>query len=113
MNKHRSLILSFIAGVLVTCGLLFAASAPADARTVLSTSTANGVTTTYYVGRVQTDPSPAGGATLTVYRDKVITDSAGSVLASGFDGSFQVPLTSQQYAGVAAIIKATYDAQNP
>lgn len=94
---------------LTVASALFAAEAPAtDQRTVLSTVTANGVTTTLYIGRVQSDPAKDGTATLTVYPDKVITDSAGNVLSSGFTEPFTVALTQQQYAGVSSLIKATY-----
>jgi outer membrane receptor for monomeric catechols len=86
------------------------ATVPTDQRTVLSTSTTNGVTTTLYVGRVQTDPNKDGTAALTVYPTKVLTDSAGNVLAEALDTSsaFTVPLTAQQYAGIASIITAAY-----
>lgn len=110
MKKFALLSLTFAA---VLAAVLFAAEAPVDQRTVLATSTANGVTTTLYVSRVQTDPSPAGGATLTVFPDRVLTDSAGNVLASGLTQSFTVTLTAQQYAGISAIITSAYAAQNP
>lgn len=90
---------------------LLAAEPTTDQRTVLSTVTANGVTTTLYIGRVQTDPAKDGTATLTVYPDKVITDSAGTVLSSGFTTPFTVALTSSQYANVSALIKAAFDAR--
>lgn len=107
----KKLLPIFLAAALF--GLAYAAQVVTDQRTQLHQSTANGVTTTLYVGRVQTDPSPAGGAVLTVFPDRVLTDSAGNVIAQGFAPAFSVPLTAQQYAGISAIIKAAYDAQNP
>lgn len=110
----KKLLISLLGLALIACGVAYAAAAAwADQRTKLSQTTANGVTTTLYVGRVQTDPSPNGGAALTVYPDRVLTDSEGNVLASGFTQPFTVTLTAQQYAGISAIIKAAYDAQNP
>lgn len=87
-------------------------TAPTDQRTVLSTSTTNGVTTTLYVGRVQTDPNKDGTATLTVFPAKVLTDSAGNVLSETLDttSAFSVPLTATQYSGIASIITSAYAA---
>lgn len=86
-----------------------------DNRTVLSTSTVNGVTTTNVVGRVQTDPNKDGTATLTVFPAKVLTDSAGNVLSETLDTSaaFTVLLTDIQYSGISAIITDSYAAANP
>ena len=103
----------FITLSLAFAALCLAASAPADLRTKLRETSANGVTKTLFVGRVQTDPARNGSAALTVYPDQVLTDSAGNVIASGFTDPFVVTLTAQQYAGISAIIKAAYDAQHP
>lgn len=78
-------------------------------RPILSTSTINGVTITYLIGRVQTDPSDAG-IVLTIYPDKIITDSAGGVLTSGFDTPFTVSLTEQQAAGIVSLIQTAWNA---
>ena len=84
-----------------------------DARTVLSTVTANGITTTLYVGRIQADPAKDGTITLTVYPDAVLTTSTGALIADlGFKPPFTVSMTAAQYGGLSALVVAAYAAQN-
>lgn len=110
--KYITILLGLAAFVLAPFVNAQTTAAPTDQRTVLSTSTTNGVTTTLYVGRVQTDPNKDGTATLTVFPAKVLTDSAGNVLSETLDtaDAFSVPLTATQYSGIASIITAAYSA---
>lgn len=86
-----------------------------DLRTVLATSTDdNGITTTTYVGRVQSDPSPDGTAVLTVFpvSVKTIGDTVITETNIGYTPGFAVNLTAQQYGAVSALIKAQWDADH-
>jgi nitrogenase subunit NifH len=108
----KKLILFLVAAVLAVA--LYAASTPADQRTVLSATTKNGLTTTLYIGRVQCDPAADGTCVLQVFPDQVLADNTGAVIARpGFSVPINVPLTAQQYAAIAGIIQAAYAAQNP
>lgn len=110
--------------ILLAAALSVAAFAQADQRTVLAATTANGVTKTIYVGRIQADPAKDGSITITVFPDVVLTDSAGNLLAHGLStststpvpnspGPFPLTLTPQQYAGLAALVQAAYLAAFP
>jgi len=104
MKKYIALLLPAVA--------LCAAAFAADARTVLSTSTKNGNTTTQYVGRVQGDPAADGSLTLTIFPLVVKTDSEGTVLSSELSTSaaFTLTLTPTQFAGISTAVKAAFTA---
>ena len=101
-----------LASILVVAALAVAAFAQTDQRTVLATSTKNGVTTTLYVGRIQADPAKDGTLALTVFPEVILSDSTGAVISDQMDTSksFVVPMTAAQYSGLAALVVGTYHA---
>ena len=108
MKKLISLILA--------AALAVSTFAQTDSRTVLSTSTKNGVTTTLVVGRIQADPAKDGTLTITVFPAVVTTYADGSAVTPEYldtAHSFPLTLTTEQYAGLAALVKAAYAAANP
>jgi hypothetical protein len=88
-------------------------AAAAPSRTVLSSSTKNGVTTTVYIGRVQGEPAEDGSLSLAVFPLVVKTDSEGLVLSSVLDTNatvFALKLTSAQLVNLSTLIKGAWDA---
>lgn len=98
----------------VAC-LLSSAQAQTDLRTVLATSTTNGVTKTTYVGRIQADPAKDGTITITVFPSVVFSDSAGNVLSETLDTAHTFPLVinPQVKATLASLVQAAYLAAFP
>lgn len=101
-----------ILSLLFAVALSVTAFAQADQRTVLATSTKNGVTTTTYVGRIQADPAKDGSITITVFPAVVLTDSAGNVLSESLDTTHSFPLVipAQVKTALAQLVQAAYTA---
>lgn len=111
--KTTSRVLAIILGLAVFASLAFSQS---DQRTVLATSTANGVTKTIYVGRIQADPGKDGTITITVFPVVVISDSAGNVISEtpvGQTPSFPLVIPSQVKTTLAQLVQAAYAAAQP
>jgi opacity protein-like surface antigen len=106
MKKNLSLLAVALAATL-------SAAEPAPGPTVLSTSTANGITTTYTVGRVQGDYDD-GTLTLTIFPTKTVK-VGDTVIVSQLDTSrgFNYTLTPGQRAALAPAIVAAWLAAQP
>jgi hypothetical protein len=113
----------FIAAILSAVACLLALAADSTpAPIVLSTSTANGITTTITVGRVQTKTDGVPG-TYTIY-PTVTKTVGGTVIISGLStargtptadspGPFDATLSAAQVVALAGTITAAYTAANP
>jgi hypothetical protein len=104
-----------LTAIIAAALLAVAAFAQNDQRTLLSTSTKNGVTTTIYVGRIQADPAKDGSIVITVFPAVVLFDSAGNVLSEMLDTAHSFPLVinAQVKATLAALVQAAYTASLP
>ncbi len=101
--------------LILAAALAVSAFAQTDQRTVLATSTTNGVTKTLYVGRIQADPAKDGSITITVFPAVVLSDSAGNVLSEQLDTAHSFPLVigAQVKATLAQLVQGAYTAANP
>lgn len=101
--------------LILAAALAVSAFAQTDQRTVLATSTTNGVTKTLYVGRIQADPAKDGSITITVFPAIVFTDSAGNVLFESLDTDHSFPLVipAQVKTELAQLVQTAYAAANP
>lgn len=94
----------------------FSAEAITDQRTVLSRTTdEDGITTSIYIGRITSDPTPSGDYPVTVHLAVVKTTASGRIISNDAVSSanpITFTLPKQAAAGIAALVKAAYDSAN-